>query len=166
MGDASTRVFTYMAMIGAVVVLASGCKAQPARQAAGPVEKLGQTLAGAPEVAAEDLLKDPSSFEGKIVRVSGKVEDFCVHKRAWFAVQGKEGAPMVRVFTTPRFQVPADAKGKRAIAEGRVEVIVLDPAQAEYYLKEHKFLANLDRKPNESVRLPIVRAFGVEFSVN
>ncbi len=167
MGRASARIWSGACVLGLVAGMsASGCNRSAQQQSpapAGKVEKLGQTLAGAPEVALEELFKNPSSFEGKIIRVSGKVEDFCVHKRAWFAVNHKQGVPLVRVFTAPRFLVPTDAKGKKAVAEGRVEVIVLPPDQVDYYAKEHQFLANVDIKPGESVRLPIVRAFGAEF---
>ena len=166
MGRESARLGAAVVALGLLAGSVVGCKKppqQPAQGALAQVEKLGQTLAGAPEVPVDALFKSPTSFEGKIIRVSGKVEDFCVHKRAWFAVHLQEGMPMVRVFTSPRFLVPADAKGKRAVAEGRVEVIVIPPDQVDYYAKEHQFLANVERKPGESVRLPIVRAFGAEF---
>jgi hypothetical protein len=124
--------------------------------------KLGKDLAGAEEVAVADLLKDPKAYEGKTVRVAGEVEDFCHHKRAWFGVTAKEGKGMIRVFTMPRFEVPMDCKGKQAVAEGKVEVITIDPEQVEHYGKEHKFLAGVTVKEGEPVLRPIVRAFGAE----
>jgi uncharacterized protein DUF4920 len=137
---------------------------KPAAEAPKKAEaaKLGKALAGADEVSVEDLLKDPKAFEGKTIKVSGKVEDFCHHKRAWFSVTAKEGKGMVRVFTKPRFEVPMDCKGKSAVAEGKVEVITISAEQFEHYGKEHKFLAGVTIKEGQPILRPIIRAFGAE----
>ncbi|MBW1808266.1 MAG: DUF4920 domain-containing protein [Deltaproteobacteria bacterium] len=124
--------------------------------------KLGMALAGAAEVSVADLLSDPKAFDGKTVKVSGKVEDFCHHKRAWFGVTAKEGKGMVRIFTKPRFEVPLDCKGKNAVAEGKVEVITIDPEQASHYSKDHKFLAGVTIVEGQPILRPIIRAFGAE----
>lgn len=129
---------------------------------AAAVQKIGQTLAGAELVKVADLLKDPSSYEGKTVRVQGKVEDFCHHARAWFSVTADSGGGMVRVFTKPRFEVPMDCKGKQAVAEGKVELITISPERAKHFGEEHKFLRGVEVKPGEPVIRPVVRAFGAE----
>jgi hypothetical protein len=126
------------------------------------VVKLGKELAGVALVKVSDLLKDPKAFEGKTVRLSGKVEDFCHHKKAWFGVTGNDGKQMVRVFTLPRFQTPADCLGKQVVAEGKVEVITIQPQNAKHYKEGHKFLNNA--KVDQPLLRPIVRAFGAEFS--
>jgi len=150
-----------------VLVLAFlGCEKQTEKAeepAAAKVEKLGKALAGAEEVAVADLLKDPAAYEGKVVRVSGQVQDFCSHRRAWFGVTAKDGQQMLRVFTAPRFQVPADCKGKTVTAEGKVELITLKPEDAQHYAKEHKFLSKEEIESGIPIKRPLLRAFGAEF---
>jgi len=124
--------------------------------------KLGKSLAGADLVTVAALLKDPKTYEGKIVRVEGKIEDFCHHKRAWFGVNAAEGKGMVRVFTLPRFEVPMNCKGKQAVAEGKVEVIKLNPEELSHFSKEHKFLAGVTVEEGKPVLRPVIRAFGAE----
>jgi len=143
-----------------------GCEKQaekPEEPPAAKVEKLGKALAGAEEVAVADLLKDPAAYEGKVVRVSGQVQDFCSHRRAWFGVTAKDGQQMLRVFTAPRFQVPADCKGKTATAEGKVELLTLNPEDIKHYAKEHKFLSEKELEAGKSIKRPLIRAFGAEF---
>ena len=157
-----------------ICLLAWGCEKkpeasptpEPAKQAQTPREpekqKLGKGLAGAEEVSVNDLLADPDKYKDKLVRVSGKIEDFCHHKRAWFGVTAKDGKGMVRVFTLPRFTVPSDCVGRQAVAEGKVEVIELDPDHAKHFSKDHKFLAGVKIEEGKPVKRPIVRAFGAE----
>jgi hypothetical protein len=138
-------------------------KAAPAPPPAAGVVKLGQALAGAKEVALADLFKDPAAWEGKTVRVSGQVKDFCSHRRAWFGVVAQEGQLMLRVFAAPRFQAPADCLGKTATAEGKVEVLTMKPEAVQHYAKEHKFLTKEEIESGQPIKRPIVRAFGAEF---
>jgi hypothetical protein len=138
----------------------SPAPAAPAKQ---EVEKLGMALAGAEEVAVMDLLKNPDAYEGKTVRVSGKVKDFCHHRRAWFGVSSKDGQYMVRVFAAPRFQAPADCVGKNVVAEGKVELITLKPEDAKHYAESHKFLSEKELESGKPIKRPLIRAFGAEF---
>ena len=124
------------------------------------IEKLGKALANSPEVSVAELLKNPEAYKDKIVRLSGKIDDFCHHKKAWFGITGEDGKQMVRVFTVPRFLAPADCLGKQAVVEGKVEVYEINPKAARHYAKEHKFLRGVD--PNKPLVRPIVRAFGAE----
>lgn len=127
------------------------------------VVKVGVPLAGADEVRIEDLMRDPTPYAGKVVRVSGVVKDFCRHARAWFAIASSDGKRMVRVLATPRFQAPADCLEKQAVAEGTVEVQLLDEQQIEYFTRDHKFIAPEDIQPGQPLRLAAIRAFGAEF---
>jgi hypothetical protein len=125
--------------------------------------KVGAELAGAAEVKVEELLKNPEAYEGKTVRVSGLVKDMCVHRFDWFSVTGADDTSMVQVLAAPRFKAPADAIGKQATAEGKVELVTLDAEKANYYMKQHKFLGQQELQPGQTMRIPTVRAFGAEF---
>ena len=137
---------------------------EPAKPAApeAKIEKIGKALAGAEEVAVLDLLKNPDAYDGKTIRVSGKVHDFCHHRRAWFGVSSADGQYMVRVFTAPRFQAPADCVGKHAVAEGKVELITLKPEDAKHYAESHKFLSEKELEAGKPIKRPLIRAFGAE----
>jgi hypothetical protein len=170
---------TTIGFLLALGLLALGCKGQgspppaaPAPAAAEPSAglqgqqsqpvRVGQPLAGADAVSVEALVRDPKAFEGKIVRVSGKVEDWCRHAKGWFAVSSADGRQMVRVIAAPRFTAPDGTLGKFAVAEGKVEVVTLSEEQVQYYAKEHKFLNGVAVEPGKPVYQPIVQAFGAE----
>ncbi len=123
----------------------------------------GQKLAGLPVVKVADLVARPGDFAGKTVRVEGDVSAMCTHRRGWFAVQdpGSKTGAYVRVLTAPSFLVPPDSIGKKARAEGRVEVIDVDPGAARHYAEDHKLgEQNAHGAPNRSV---VIRATGAEF---
>lgn len=135
---------------------------KPSEQAAA-AEKLGARLVMSEETPVAALLRDPKAYDGKTVRVSGKVEDFCHHRRAWFAVSAADGQGMVRVFAAPQFLAPADCKGKTAVAEGKVEIREIPADKVEYYGKQHKFLQGVEVEEGKPVLRPVIRALGAEF---
>jgi hypothetical protein len=163
----------------AAVLLAGGCMCKECGQKAetggkatgdkikipptqqGQVTKLGRALTGAQEVTVEDLLKNPEGYKDKTVRVSGKVDDLCKHRGAWFAVSSRDGKKMVRVMTMPAFQVSPDNLGKDAVAEGKVEVITVTPEEIQHFSMNHKFIGEV-KNPGASISLPVIRAFGAE----
>lgn len=127
-------------------------------------EQVGMPLANAPLVAIEDLQKDPAAFEGKTIRVSGRVVDMCFHKRTWFGMTSASGDKVVRVITgRNNFLVPEKAVGADAIAEGVVEVITLDPAEMAHYKDTHKFVSDEEIARGGPVRQPVVYASGAQF---
>jgi hypothetical protein len=147
----------------ALALLAPACRKETEEPAEPEAVKLGMALAGAEQVAVADLLKDPAAYEGKTVRVSGQVKDFCHHRRAWFGVSTRDGRQMIRVFAAPRFKAPADCKGRTVAAEGKVELVTLNPDDAQHYAREHKFLTKEEIESGKPVKRPLIRAFGAEF---
>lgn len=135
-------------------------QARPSDQA---VEKLGVRLVMSEQTSVADLLAHPKKYEGKTVRVAGEVEDFCHHRRAWFAISADDGEGMIRVFAVPKFRAPADCKGKHAVAEGKVEVRTLTPEQVEHFGKEHVFLKGVKVEEGKPVYRPVIMALGAEF---
>ena len=140
-------------------------EAAPPAPAAGPLdERLGRALAGAQLVAVEDLQKDPGVWEGKTIRLEGQVTDMCFHRRDWFGVASADGAKVIRVITGQSgFLVPAGAVGSQARAEGKVEVVTLDPKEIAHYKKIHKFISDEELKSGGSIRQPVLIASGAEF---
>ncbi|MCU0689792.1 MAG: hypothetical protein MUF54_00185 [Polyangiaceae bacterium] len=124
---------------------------------------VGNDLHDAQKVSVSELLARPETFAGKTVRVEGNVTAMCHHKRGWFAIQdhGERTGKFVRVITTPRFLVPAGSIGKKARAEGTVEVIEESAGAAQHYAEGHKL-----GDPNQvkgPVKRVVLRANGAAF---
>lgn len=95
----------------------------------------GVTLGESTPIA--DLMKDPSSFEGKTVRVEGEVNAVCEKMGCWMMLQ--DGAAEVRIKVDDGVIVfPAEAIGQWAAAQGEVTVRSMDRAE---WVAWHKHLA-------------------------
>lgn len=102
----------------------------------------GAPLSDGQVITPVALLADPQSFSGKKVRISGNVTAMCTHARGWFAVATDDTTGRyVRVITAPTFLVPADSIGKKAEAEGVVEVTQVDAATQEHLASGHGLAA-------------------------
>ncbi len=122
----------------------------------------GAPFAGAAELSIADLVTKGEGLKGQTVRVAGQVAAMCHHKRGWFAVvTGEPGSPHVRVLTAPGFLVPEGSIGKRALAEGVVDVIEINAETAQHYAHEHKL--GEPAAASGPVKQVIVRATGAEF---
>jgi len=126
------------------------------------VTAVGGDLKGAEAVSVSDLVNQPERFAGKTVQVSGDVTAMCTHRRAWFAVREQPSdAHYVRVLTAPSFLVPPHAVGRKARAEGRVDVIEVPERAAQHYARGHRL-----GDPSEvrgSRKSVVIRATGAEF---
>ncbi|MFW5739962.1 MAG: DUF4920 domain-containing protein [Myxococcota bacterium] len=123
----------------------------------------GKPLAGVGVVTVKDLTATPEKYAGKVVRLEGNVNAMCHHRRGWFSVQDEADRTggFVRVLTAPGFLVPAGSIGKKARAEGTVDVIEVSAAAARHYAKGHKI-----GDPNEikgPVKRVVIKATGAEF---
>jgi len=117
----------------------------------------GARLTGTARLATvAELTGLPESLAGATVRVEGNVSAMCGHRRSWFALQGedKSGAA-VRVLTTPAFLVPEGAIGRRARAEGVVELVDIPLETAQHYAEAHDLPVQ--------TKAAVVRATGAEF---
>ncbi|MGC4116654.1 MAG: hypothetical protein QM765_19205 [Myxococcales bacterium] len=80
----------------------------------------------------------------------------CIHRRAWFAVQSDDkNGGTVRVVTAPSFLVPEGAIGKRARAQGVVEIVDIPLETAQHYAEQHGLPVQ--------TKAAVVRATGAEF---
>lgn len=67
------------------------------------------------------LLADPQAFAGKTVKVEGKVLDVCPKMGCWMELGATGGTVRIQV-EDGVLVFPVDAKGKPAVAEGKVEI--------------------------------------------
>ncbi len=127
------------------------------------VSVVGTAIGSAPLVSIAALLNDPSSYQGKTVRVEGDVSAMCHHRRAWFSVQpeGARDGSHIRVLTVPTFLVPPGSVGRKARAEGRVELVEVPASARRHYEAEHGLQhAHGSGAPGRQI---VLRAFGAEF---
>ncbi len=123
----------------------------------------GQAFSDAPAVEIAALLADPVAYQGKTVRLSGDVIAMCHHKRDWFALvpEGKRDTN-VRVLTGPVFQVPEDAIGRSASAEGTVDVVEISERVARHFAETHQL--GDAKRIDGPVQQVVVRATGAAFN--
>jgi hypothetical protein len=118
---------------------------------------------GAPFTITEQITLDaiaanPKAFEGKTVKVAGKVSAVCKKKGCWMTLAGASSTARARVvFKDYAFFVPLDCQDKLAVLEGKVEAKTLDEA-------ERKHLAEDAGKPISAIPKAELRliATGVE----
>ena len=80
------------------------------------------------------ILADPEAWDGKRVRVEGKVTEVCPKKGCWMSLQ--EGDAAIRIKVEDDVIVfPAAAKDHHAVAEGLVEILPLDREQYTGWLQ-------------------------------
>jgi hypothetical protein len=102
-------------------------------------QAVGAALGAAKLLTVPELLAQAGNLKGQTVRLSGQVSAMCQHRRAWMALQQPEdrSGGWVRVLAAPRFLIPAGSVGKKAIAEGTVEVVEVPAAGTRHLAQEH-----------------------------
>jgi len=124
---------------------------------------VGQDFADASTVAVADLMANPDSYAGKVVRVQGPISAMCTHKRGWFAIAADDqSGEQLRVMTAPVFLVPEDSVGKDAVAEGTVEVIEVQEETAKHLSEEH--MVGEEAEIAGPVKQVVIQATGADFS--
>jgi hypothetical protein len=79
-------------------------------------------------IALTAIVDNPSEYEGRIVQVSGKVDEVCPRRGCWIDLADGEKTLRVKV-TDGEIVFPLSAKGTEAVVEGIVEKIELDEEQ-------------------------------------
>ncbi len=120
------RLFSTLLMLAVTPVLAETC------------EKVsygsGVTLSETTAVAA--ILDQPAAFTGKEVRVAGEVKEVCEMAGCWMELKAGEGERSLKVKVKDGDIVfPVTARGKQAVAQGKVEDLEMSRAKYVNYLK-------------------------------
>ena len=103
---------------------------------------VGEPFVTAPQVTLAELLAAPQRYVGQTIEVEGDVAAMCHHRRAWLALVGDDQSGRnLQVWTVPVFLVPDGAIGKRAVAQGSVEVLEVSGAQERHMASEHQLEA-------------------------
>ncbi len=114
--------------------------AEPDAQAqadTGGIVKRGEPLGDSPAAQFADVLKEPSKYAGKRVRVEGVVERVCQAEGCWMQITPQSGVEGVRVtFKNHSFFVPKDSKSMKFRAEGEFAVKVLSKEQVDHLVED------------------------------
>lgn len=114
---------------------------------AGQEVVVGKGVEVAEATSMARILADPDAWVGKTVRIEGRVLDVCPMKGCWMELEetGPAGNGRLRVKVEDGVMVfPVTAKGKLAVAEGKVEAI---PMSREQYVR---WLAHLAEERGEA----------------
>lgn len=98
-------------------------------------------LADSDTICAGKVMADAGKYDGKFVRLCGKVQEVCARKGCWITLTGPEGGESLRVeFTCPVEDrlIPMEAVGHRAIVEGALEIGEISEETARHYAEESK----------------------------
>jgi hypothetical protein len=98
---------------------------------------------GSPVTVAEPtpiaaILASPGDHVGRTVRVEGEVSGVCTHKGCWMDIADDAGRRLRIKVEDGVLVFPAEARGERAVAQGKVTV---EELTREQYIAWHEHLA-------------------------
>ena len=118
-------------------------KAKPTEQdktAAIPADsylKRGEPIGSAKKVSLNKVLKDPSKYAGKTVRIEGVVVRSCKTEGCWAEVAENKDSKSVRVkMKGHAFFIPLQSAGAKARVEGTVQVKTLSKAEVDHMIED------------------------------
>jgi hypothetical protein len=93
----------------------------------------GVTLPETTPIAA--ILDQPAAFAGKEVRIEGRVHEVCEMAGCWMEIQAADGDRTLKVKVKDgEIVFPVAARGKQAVAQGKVEDLEMSRAKYVKYL--------------------------------
>jgi Domain of unknown function (DUF4920) len=130
----------------------------------GGVLKRGAALGNSKKVSLAKIMKDPSKYANKSVRVEGVIVRSCKMEGCWMELAPKEGAKSVRVkFKDHQFFIPLNSAGAFAKAEGVFSVKTLSKEEVKHLVEEDG--AKFDNiNPDGTVTEVSFEASGVELT--
>ena len=127
-----TRIRSVAAAVALVVLAATMAQAQ--------AKPYGKPLTLKEKTPISKILQDPHAYQGKKVQVEGTIVEVCEERGCWINIASDKPFEKIRFKVDDGVIVfPLDAKGKKAVAEGVVQVNMLTKEQAMAQAKEmHK----------------------------
>lgn len=87
-------------------------------------KKYGKAITVKEATAISAILKDPTAYHGKAVRVEGVVTEVCAKRGCWIKVGGKEGESITFKVEDGVIVFPMESKGQTAVVQGVVHATV------------------------------------------
>jgi hypothetical protein len=108
----------------------------PALAGAGETTQYGEALTeGLEPTPIETLLEDPKSWVGKKVQIAGEISGVCARQGCWIDITSPQDSTLRVKVDDGVIVFPQDSVGRRAIAEGEVEILDMDRDQYEAWLR-------------------------------
>lgn len=99
--------------------------------------KRGAPIGNSKKVSLNNVLKDPSKYAGKMVRVDGVIVRSCKMEGCWAELAQNKDSKSVRVTMKDHgFFIPLNSAGARARAEGVFSVKTISKAQVDHMIEE------------------------------
>jgi hypothetical protein len=126
------------------------------------VLKRGAPIGDSKKVSLAKVLKDPSKYSGKTVRVEGVIVRSCKMEGCWAELAPDKDGKSVRVkMKDHAFFIPLQSAGSKATAEGVFSIKTISKAQADHLIEEDG--AKFDsRNPDGTVTEISFEATGIE----
>ena len=124
--------------------------------------KRGAPIGDSKKVSLNNVLKDPSKYAGRTVRIKGVVVRSCKMEGCWAEIAAKKDGKSVRVkMKDHAFFIPLQSAGAKARAEGVFTVKTLSKAEVDHMIKDDgaKFT---NRNADGSVTEVSFEATGIE----
>lgn len=96
---------------------------------------------------AATLLANPAEYQGKTLKVSGKIGEVCQAKGCWMVIADQDKTMRV-LMKDHAFGVDMDIAGQDCMVEGTVTVRELDPEFIEHLASESEHPENMPEKTN------------------
>ena len=134
-----------------------------------PVDRLGSPLTPAVElVAIEAILIEPEAWVGRTVRIEGDVAGVCAMQGCWIDLTSDTDKTLRVKVDDGVIVFPADSVGRRAVAEGTVEIVELERERYEAWLRHVAAEEGREFDPaevgNGPYRIVRLRGSGAEIS--
>jgi hypothetical protein len=108
----------------------------PALAGAGETTQYGEALTeGLEPTPIETILEDPQSWVGKKVQIAGEISGVCARQGCWIDITSPQDSTLRVKVDDGVIVFPQDSVGRRAIAEGEVEILDMDRDQYEAWLR-------------------------------
>lgn len=99
--------------------------------------KRGAPIGNSKKVSLNAVLKDPSKYAGKTVRVEGVVVRSCKTEGCWAEVAENPKSKSVRIkMKDHAFFIPLQSAGAKARVEGEIQVKTLTKAMVDHMIEE------------------------------
>lgn len=126
--------------------------------------KRGAPIGDSKKVSLAKVMKDPSKFAGKTVRVEGVIVRSCKMEGCWAELAASKDAKSVRVkMKDQAFFIPLESAGATARAEGVFSVKTLTKAQVDHMIEEDGAKFN-NRNADGTVNEISFEAIGIELT--
>ena len=126
--------------------------------------KLGEPMESERRVTPiEEILATPDAWVGRTVRIEGRVAEVCTKMGCWMDLVSADDARMQVKVDDGVIVFPLEAVGRRASAEGRVEILEMSREQYEAWLRHAAEETGKEFDPGEVGEGPyrVVRLRGV-----